>query len=771
MGLTRRTFLQRVGLALTSLGLSDVGLSLLADRYQQALAQPTRRKLALLIGINQYPEQVCDFVATRGSALNGCLTDVALQQELLVHRFGFQPNDILTLIEQQATREAIATAFQTHLIEQARSGDVVVVHFSGLGSQVRVADQADRVQNSIVPIDGLLPTADDPTIHDLLEETLGLLVRSLPTQHVTTVLDLSYLNSDQVQGNWRIRSRPSTPSGTLSTAEKQLQDQLLGKLKPLNRNRNGDVSQWPGIVLAAAESNQVAIEGQWRGFSAGLLTYALTQQLWHTTSPTTLRFSLAQTAATVKHWVGQRQSPQLLGQATQTNRELAPAYFLNPDGLADADGVITAVEDDGKTARIWLGGLPAAVLDYVGPNSLLRLVSSIQANPELASSTDLLLQLRSREGLLGRARWADPTVTVPITPGQQVQEVTRLIPRHLNLVVALDQSLERIERVDATSAFAAVPRVSAVAAGEQPADYLFGKTTTAQTLAALSSTTIAETISPGSSPTPKGSYGLFNLGRAAIPYTLIDGDEAVKTAVNRLSPKLRTLLAAKLLYLTVNSASSQLGVQVTLDMVAPEAQVILQQETPRAPWSLPERQQLTKSLNKSVIPTVPIGSQLRYRVQNYSDRPLYFALLGFDSSGNAIALYVKSPTSVDSTNIAEPWTEDGAIAPGTTVTLPPMSTSAWVANGPGGLVETYLIFSRNPLVHSLSAIEAQITPRSNGRLTTLSDPLEIVHAVLEDLHSSASEIATPVDSSFSESYRLDVATWATLNFSYQVTPA
>ncbi len=131
MGLKRRTFLQRAGLALAALGVSETVLSLLGDtcaavplldRYFQALAQPGGRKLALLVGINQYP---------RSTALGGCVTDVELQRELLIYRFGFNANDILTLTDSQATRENIETAFIKHLTEQAKEGDVVVFRHAG----------------------------------------------------------------------------------------------------------------------------------------------------------------------------------------------------------------------------------------------------------------------------------------------------------------------------------------------------------------------------------------------------------------------------------------------------------------------------------------------------------------------------------------------------------------------------------------------------------------------------------------------------------------
>jgi hypothetical protein len=133
----------------------------------------------------------------------------------LIHRFGFNASDILTLTDSQATRENIETAFIEHLTEQAKAGDVVVFHFSGYGSRVKMASPRQEVRgnreeeeselplasrlwppayevNSLVPVDGILPTKVAPVANDLLEETLVLLLRSLATDHVTTVLDTSH---------------------------------------------------------------------------------------------------------------------------------------------------------------------------------------------------------------------------------------------------------------------------------------------------------------------------------------------------------------------------------------------------------------------------------------------------------------------------------------------------------------------------------------------------------------------------------------------------
>jgi len=83
------------------------------------------------VGINAY---------SGGNALNGCVTDVRSMALLLEHRYGFDPKDIKVLTDAQATRQGILSAFETHLIAQARPGDVVVFHFSGHGSRVFDAD-------------------------------------------------------------------------------------------------------------------------------------------------------------------------------------------------------------------------------------------------------------------------------------------------------------------------------------------------------------------------------------------------------------------------------------------------------------------------------------------------------------------------------------------------------------------------------------------------------------------------------------------------------
>lgn len=745
MKVNRRKFLQQFGSVLAALGVSEAGWFALADRSQQVLAQPTRRKLALLIGINQYPEAVCDFVPPKGNALNGCLTDVELQRELLLHRFGFQPADILTLTDQQATRSAIAAAFQAHIIEQAQAGDVVLFHFSGLGSRVALGPNLTE-QQSLVPIDGLLPSAEDEAVNDLMLDTLLLLLRSLPTEQVVTVLDTGFTHLGRInQGSLRVRSRPSAPGGQLSEAEQTLQSQLLERLP--SRAKLGQMPL-PGVLLMGSGLDQVSTEAQWSGFHAGLFTYALTQQLWCSTPTTVLDVCVGQTIGKVRQVAGSEQQPN-----GSSRRPLNLTAMLDAPFAAGADGFVRSIEEDGKV-QLWLGGLPAIVLENTGA-SLFAVESPDDGQPVT------LLQVRSREGLLAKAKrqGSDPNAA-PIAVGQSVQEVMRFLPRHLSLTVGLDASLERVERVDATSAFAGIPQVSSVIAGEQSADLLFGKTQpeTATLTAALpfplsnSPDSAAPTLSLDP-PANKRGYGLFSLDRSAIYSSINQDDEAVKTAIHRMTPQLQVLFANKLLRLLENRGSSRLGVRTTLVTTAPQEKIIAQQETARAPWTAPQpkpRLPATSSLQ------IPVGSRIQYQILNYSDRPLYFMGLGLDADG--MPIFYSPRLANDPPFTAQTW---GLIAPGISRVLL-QSDAETLIQLPGGVAETHLIFSRSPLTQVAELLNNKLRMSSTQRINNLTHFLDLVQAVLQDLH----QIDSPVDA-----YALDVNQWATFSFIYEVVAA
>lgn len=746
--------MQKSGIILAALGLSQAGLSLLSDRYYQALAQSSPRKLALLIGINQY---------LFGTPLTGCVTDVELQRELLIHRFGFHPSDILTITDQQATRQNIETAFLEHLTKQVKSGDVVVFHFSGYGSRfqkaavqesesLEKAKNQSAVTNLLLPVDGMIQIKNPPVVNALTEDTLWLLLRSLPTDLLTSVLDTSYTDGGIIlQGNLRVRSRPSILTGEITQEELAFQDQLKQNSQIISPNS--------GIVLVAAKPEQVATEGQIDGFSSGFFTYALTQHLWQATPASTVQISLNRVAGTVEQLVGNKQQPQICIESNAKQKLLT--YHVLSQQMVGADGVVTAVEESGKTAQLWLAGLPAKVLQY-NINSLFTAVTETKSSNQV--TPNLQLAIRSHEGLKAKARINsfNPNEISKLQVGQLVQEAVRVLPHNINLTVALDSCLARIERVDATSAFSGIPHVTSVVAGEQSVDCLLGRVSTTESLLARAE---SESVAGISAPLPKTSYGLFSPGLSPIPNTSGEAGEAVKTAVNRLVPKLQTLLAAKLLRLTANEGSSRLGVQAILETIAPSEQVLMQRSTVRAPWPTPTAS-LSSTPPKEAIVNLPISSSIQYKIHNYGDTPIYFILLGIDANGGAIAQLPARST----TNLNEQGSKSFAtqvISPGETTIIPSANNPfKWVVQGPPGVVEIHLIFSRAPFSQTLETLEsAKIS--AFGRLTTLPNPLEVARSILNDLHQASGNITEAIATS-PDTWVLDVNNWATLSFIYQV---
>lgn len=138
------------------------------------LAAPPLRgseKRAVLVGINDYtasrlaapPAMPSPSDDREWEDLEGAVTDVGILREMLVsRRYGFEPADIVTLVDQQATRAAILDAIDQKLVQPSGSGDVVFFYYSGHGSQVAnsCSDEPDGMDESIVPADSRLGAPD-----------------------------------------------------------------------------------------------------------------------------------------------------------------------------------------------------------------------------------------------------------------------------------------------------------------------------------------------------------------------------------------------------------------------------------------------------------------------------------------------------------------------------------------------------------------------------------------------------------------------------------
>ena len=711
----RRNFLQRVGSLLAALGLAETEWLSLGNSYYQALAQSSQRRLALLIGINQYPQI---------PVLGGCVTDVELQTELLINRCGFAASDILTLTDEQASRKFIENAFLDHLGKQAKSGDVVIFHFSGYGTRVNLGNEQipdflkkSGIYNAIVPVDenNLLGTNSR---NYLLAETLLLLLRSLPTNQVTAILDTSYYHSSELKPTGlRMRTRPELSTATLQIEELEFLSQRKNH-KSANNN--------PLIINATSELNQQAGEFLFSNWTAGLLTYALTQYLWETIPAKTIPVFLSG-VATSMYQLGGKQQPSLVNEPRKSQNALIVDYF--PIDKLRSIGVVQAIDDDGKTVKLWLGGLPNQVLTNYGVNSRLTL------------DTGEELVVKSRSGLIAKAQFTNKEITTLPQVGQIVQEVIRVLPQNIHVNVALDQGLERIERVDATSVFSGINRIANIANVEETADYVFGK--------------VAQVPS---------RYGLFCLGGELIINTIGEVGEAVKVAVQRLKPKFSTLLASKLWQLTENKGSSRLPVRATLEIVNNVLPRVFMVRDTLGTASIDNTLQ-TPGYEEIAMPTIPVGSRWQYKIENLSDRPIYLVLVGLNNHQDPFAFYHWEVLPQKNIPPTKPQLVEILIPPGKTVKIPDNHPIAgWLLPTRYTFCEHQIILSTAPFQETLTALAIAKYPTTDQQaISPIVNPLEVAQAILQDLHN-ASNVTTDIN----DAYVLDVNNWASLNFSFQV---
>jgi hypothetical protein len=388
----RRQLLQGVGGAIAALGFEQMQLHRQALRYAGVLAQSTPRKKALLVGINTYTG------VSKGEwlPLQGAINDVDLQYELLTLRFGFHPNDVHVLKDKEATRDGILQAFQTHLIQDTKPGDVVVFHFSGHGSNVIDPDKVhdeDGLSGTIVPYDNELPIGYPNVggeVNDITAGTLFLLMAAVNTENLTVVLDSCYAGAG-VRGNLVVRSRPGqfelalrgnqrTSKLSMNEAEKAYQEKWLKDLKlPRERwlqLRKGQIAN--GVAILAAQRNQQAMDAVFADdVHAGVFTQALTRYLWQEATAQSVRTVVlaAQTKTTtfLKTVPNSRVQTPFFEVKPGTGNDEKSVYFTSFPDAAAADAVIKEV--NGNQVRVLLTVDPSSV-ESLGRGAQLALVDA-----------------------------------------------------------------------------------------------------------------------------------------------------------------------------------------------------------------------------------------------------------------------------------------------------------------------------------------------------------------------------------------------------------
>ena len=729
MGIARRQFLQA---GLTSLigwqFLTRDRVAFAAEQYVSKATATTQRKRALLIGINQYDVQ--EDSSYGWLPLNGCVNDVELQKELLIYRFGFAPQDIVTLTDLAATRNNIADAITEHLVAQTLPDDLVMIHFSGHGSRL-------GKYNTLVPVDSGLPKN---LLHDITEQEWQGWLQAIATDQVLCVIDAGfYYPNVSTIGNFRLRSRLGRkdwqPSLASNPSDAPLDIATKEKIKI-------------PTTLRAASGDMLCADAQWSGFSSGAFTYALVQQMWQITPAKTIHVVMSDVVTTLDRQALHNDSLTLDKQVAEIvqvdaakQKTLAPntsEIFLSIP-QSSADGVIISSSSDFRSADISLAGLPIAVLTNYMAGSILQINSKIFV--QVKSRNGLKAEVTALEVLSDRSENQKNNLKLnqknnqKLESGQLLQEVIRAVSRNLKLAIALDLGLSKIERIDATSAFSTLPNTLSVDTNVQSVDCLFG--------------------------VQSASYGLFTVGHTPILGSFGSVGESVSIAIKRLQPFLESLLAAKLIRSTENQAASRLDVRATLKaIVGVDARSVTIASKGAARASrLPE--------DSNTIRTKPIniGDRLECQIENFSDQPLYTRIFCLDPRSKIL-----TPNF-----IAIPYANDGMIPPSATLTIPyakaPMD---WAVSAPKGMVEVQIVVSRSPLLQVAKTLEtSQRQASSLNGLIAIPNPLQVAQALLADLdHTSklakSSSYSSLEFGNVNDAWMLDIDQWATFSISYQV---
>lgn len=711
----RRHFLQFSGSLLASLGMSQLNLMHQANRYAQVLAQSTPRKLALLVGINQYQDDL--------GGLQGCLTDVEMQRELLIHRFGFNPQDILVVTNAQATRQGILAAFEEHLIKQAKPGDVAVFHYSGHGSRVRDPDPIgnDQFNSTMVPSDRPADSVNSATqpVPDIMGQTLFLLMSAIPTENLSVVLDSCYSGGGK-RGNLVVRAArlDSNVNLNASPEEFEYQKQWLSKLNlskaEFLKLRGKGVAK--GVVLASASRNELATDAPFDGFHAGAFTYLLTRYLWQENrdnSLDTVFVNLTRRTKDIAKSSGLLQEPEF---EVKPGSDYAtkPIYFLDKIRPA-AEAVIRKV--NGNQVDFWLGGVASQSLAAFKTGSVFTIIDD--EGRELGQ-----IEQEQREGLVGRGKVLTTAQPGVVKEGTLLRERVRGIPTDLTLRVGVDETLGA-EKAQALAALQGQRRIEVVSGTN--ADYLFGRVTQ-EDIQSWQRQQIPN-------PPAVGSLGVFTTGRIPIPDSFGKVGESAPDAIKRLRARLKLLLVGRILQALVNGDSSQLNVAVSLEALNAKGTSgsVASRGTQNAQSTLPFGLSKTQKLQ------FKRGTNIQVQVKNSETRNIYVGVLFIVGSGEMLNLF---PLDWDAP-------EDKAlVAPGQAIPIPqPEDNFELNVGEEAGTFEMLVLASVAPLRNALRGLQTIARGRQVGRGVPLDlnedEPVDIIENLLGDIDTNSRSGAVP----------------------------
>jgi len=310
------------------------------------LVQPPTEvgRRALIIGVNTYPK-----LAARHQ-LKGCVNDAKVIAATLRDQFAFADADVEVLLDEAATRDAILAGMD-RLVERTAPQDVVVIHYSGHGSEVndREGDEPSGKDQTIVPSDS--GRAEPHPNRDITDDEIFDRLRRLAakTDRITLLFDCCHsgtISRDtdfgetarSLEGETRPDSVLPVPSVSAETIAAMIGTRDVGPsgFLPIDGSY---------VLIAGCRDEEKSFEHRVREASGevrhGALTYFLTQEIAKAPAGATYRDVFERAAARVTATF-LNQHPQMEGAADRELFGMADRNAVRSVAVdRDADGAIT----------------------------------------------------------------------------------------------------------------------------------------------------------------------------------------------------------------------------------------------------------------------------------------------------------------------------------------------------------------------------------------------------------------------------------------------
>lgn len=563
------------------------------------------KKLALLVGIDEYQNV---------NKLRGCVNDVRRMEHLLTSKFEFPKEDVLVLVNEQATYANIIKKFKEHLIARALPESIVVFHCSSHGSQIKDDgnEEIDGFDETIVPVDSRANN-----VFDITDDELNGLFKELAqkSKNITFVLDCCHSGAQfkdtalarQIAPDTRARP-PAPPYAKAEPRPTRAVDERF------------EGREYALISGCAAKEVSFEFTDPATGLACGALTHFFVEEVSRSApGKLTYRDVMDRVKANVTANYSS-QHPQLEG------RDADKFVFDDSSVLTESYVLVEPEVNNARVAHGAIHGLTVGSIFEVYPPG----TKEFKAGQGVGT-----IELNRVEPNTALAAW---TAANPLAPtsrgvlrqfghGQQKLGVYLSGPEAGTSLAAIRQTLTGADAV--SPEFASSPRYSDVfVVTQQPAD--------ARLLLQNMSAADFNKIPPALNSLPPLAGG------APDHLVLMLADGFVLTPpspANDPASKQRVLEDltrwAKWLQLLATNNPGTSKLKVTFDIRSAASREA------REPLAAPDL-------------TVRAGSELEMLVKNESDQPIYFTILDLDSTGGVGIVFPEDGVSQELA-AGKPW--------------------------------------------------------------------------------------------------------------------